>query len=305
LFDIWPAQPRFNQETTMTTLPQRILLATDLSARCDRALARAALLARAWSSELTVAHVVHAAEVAQHDRLSCGAPSWRRPESWAQTLERSLRADLAAEGVAATPRVVLGSAADAVLQAATDGGAGLVVLGIARDARMDRIQLGSTVDTLVRRSRVPVLNVRCRARDAYRHVVVATDFSDPAMRALQLAAQWFEGSRLTLFHAYTPPGSALTSGAAPNEWWRTAVTQQCTSHLAAAALPAPVEAALHRVLEQGTPETLLSDYVASADVDLVVLGSHGRSGLARALLGSTAENLLHALDCDTLVVRGA
>lgn len=69
---------------------------------------------------------------------------------------------------------------------------------------MDRIQLGSTVDTLVRRSRVPVLNV---ARDAYRHVVVATDFSNPAMDALRLAARWFDDSRMTLFHAYTPrPG---------------------------------------------------------------------------------------------------
>lgn len=62
---------------------------------------------------------------------------------------------------------------------------------------------------------------------------------------------------------------------------------------------------MQRVLGQGTPEILLADYVASDDVDLVVLGSHGRSGLARALLGSTAENLLHALDCDTLVVREA
>jgi nucleotide-binding universal stress UspA family protein len=44
--------------------------------------------------------------------------------------------------------------------------------------------------------------------------------------------------------------------------------------------------------------------LASAEVALVVLGSQGRSGLARALLGSTAENLLHTLDCDTLVVRG-
>ncbi len=290
---------------TEPTLPQRIFMASDLSARSDRALARAALLARAWQSQLTVAHVVHAADVAAHDRLTSGAPSWRRPESWAQTLERALRADLAGECIAATSTVVIGSPTEAVLQAATDDGAGLVVLGIAKDARMDRIQLGSTVDTLVRRSRVPVLNVRRRARDAYRHVVVATDFSDPAMHALRLAAHWFEGSRMTLFHAYTPPGSALTTGPAANESWRTAVTQQCASHLAAAALPAPAEAALQRVLEQGTPETLLSDYVASADVDLVVLGSQGRSGLARALLGSTAENLLHALDCDTLVVRGA
>nr|HPM66487.1 universal stress protein [Piscinibacter sp.] len=67
----------------------------------------------------------------------------------------------------------------------------------------------------------------------------------------------------------------------------------------------PIEAALDRVLEFGAPETLLPDFVTSAHVDLVVLGSQGRSGLARALLGSTAENLLHTLDCDTLVVRGA
>jgi len=83
---------------TEATRPQRIFMASDLSARCDRALARAALLARAWHSELTVAHVVHAAEVAAHDRLSNGAPSWRRPESWSQTLERAPRADLATEG---------------------------------------------------------------------------------------------------------------------------------------------------------------------------------------------------------------
>jgi nucleotide-binding universal stress UspA family protein len=279
-------------------------MASDLSARCDRALARAALLARAWHSDLTVAHVVHAAEVAAHDRLSSGAPSWRRPESWSQTLERALRADLAAEGIAATSRIVIGSTADAVLQGAADDSAGLVVLGIAKDARMDRIQLGSTADTLVRRSRVPVLNVRRRARGAYRHVVVATDFFAPAMQALRLAAHWFEGARLTLFHAYIPPESALTSEPVANDSWRAAVTQECTSHLAESVLPASVEAALHRVLERGTPETLLPDYVASADVDVVVLGSQGRSGLARVLLGSTAENLLHTLDCDTLVVRG-
>jgi nucleotide-binding universal stress UspA family protein len=289
---------------TESPVPPRILLATDLSARCDRALARAALLARAWQSELTVAHVVHAAEVARHDRLTSAAPSWRRPESWALTLERMLRADLAAEGIAATPKVVLGPMPDAVLEAAAEVDAGLVVLGIAKDARMDRIQLGSTVDALVRRSRVPVLNVRNRARGAYRHVVVATDFSEPAMHALRLAAHWFVDARLTLFHAYIPPGASLTDSSAASESWRDAVAQQCASHVCAATLPAPIEASLKPVLEHGAPETLLSDYVASAEVDLVVLGSQGRSGLARALLGSTAENLLHTLDCDTLVVRG-
>lgn len=287
-----------------TTPPRRLFLANDLSARCDRALARAAQLAQAWHGELTVVHVVHAADVAAGDRLASGAPSSRQPEPWPQTLERTLRADLAAEGIAATSRVVIGSTTDAVLQGAAED-ADLVVLGIAKDARMDRIQLGSTVDILVRRSRVPVLNVRNRVRGAYRHVVVATDFTEPAMRALRLAAHWFTGARLTLFHAYIPPGSSLTSGTRPSHSWRAAVAQQCASRVTEADLPTPIEAALDRVLESGAPETRLPDSVTSADVDLVVLGSHGRSGMARALLGSTAENLLHTLDCDTLVVRTA
>lgn len=290
---------------TEPTPPNRILVATDLSARCDRAVARAAQLALAWHSALVVAHVVHAAEVARRDQLAGSAPSWRRPESWAQTLQRTLGADLDAEGIAATARVVIGApAAAAVQQALADEGAGLVVLGVAKDARMDRIQLGSTVDTLVRHSRVPVLNVRGRARAAYRHVVVATDFSAPALQALRLAARWFPGARLSLFHAYVPPGTMLGNGAAADDAWRAAATQECTAHLAEAALPAPVLASLQRVIERGQPEVLLPDYVASTGADLVVLGSQGRSGLARALLGSTAENLLHVLDCDTLVVRG-
>lgn len=290
---------------TLTTRPRRIFMASDLSARCDRALARAASLARAWDSELTVVHLAHAAEVAAHDRLSSSAPSWRRPESWSQTLEQVLRADLAAEGIAAASRVVIGSTAEAVLHAAAADHADLVVLGIAKDARMDRIQLGSIADAFVRQSRVPVLNVRRRVRGSYRHVAVATDFSPPALQALRLAADWFEGARLTLFHAYYAPGSAAAGGPAASESWRAAAARQCTLHLAEAALPAEVEGALHRVLEQGPPEALLSDYVANAEVDLVVMGSQGRSGLARALIGSTAENLLHTLDCDTLVVRGS
>jgi nucleotide-binding universal stress UspA family protein len=84
-----------------------------------------------------------------------------------------------------------------------------------------------------------------------------------------------------------------------------AVTQQCNSHRAAAARPTPIETALHRMLEHGRRESLRSADQASAAVDRVVLGSQGRSGLARSRPGSRAERLLHALDCHMLVVRGA
>ncbi|MCK7502465.1 MAG: universal stress protein [Comamonadaceae bacterium] len=280
-------------------------MATDLSARCDRALARAARLARAWNGELIVVHVMTPAEIAQGDRIAGGVPSWRRSESCIQARERALCADVGAEGVTATCRVLVGTPAESVQQAVAELDAGLVVLGISKDEPMERIQFGSTVDGLVRRSRVPVLNVRGRARGAYRHVVVATDFSEPARHALRLATRWFGDARLTLFHAYLPPGSTLAPGAAVNEGWRATAAKQCEAHLADAALADADRARLETVLEQGQPESLLADYVAGTGADLVVLGSQGRSGVARALLGGTAENLLHRLDCDTLVVRRA
>ena len=267
------------------------------------ALDRAWQLTRTWNGELDVVHAVSAAEVTHRDRLLGDMPSWRRLEPWTSTLERHLRTDLAAEGISASSRVVVGSPAEAVMEASATAAASLIVLGIAKDARMDRIQLGSTVDSLVRHSRVPVLNVRSRARAPYRQVVVATDFSGPAGQALALAARWFEGARLTLFHAYLSPGSTITTGAATEDSWRAAVAQQCESHLAGLDMPASTVQTLQRLLEHGRAEELLGDYVAHADADLVVLGSQGRSGFARVLLGSTAEHLLHTLDCDTLVVR--
>jgi nucleotide-binding universal stress UspA family protein len=288
---------------TYPALPTRVFMATDLSARCDRALARAVQLSRDWHAELTVAHVVGAAEVARHDNLTQGSPSWRRPQSWTRTLEQMLSADLEAERIGAASTVIVGAPSEAVERAARDDGAELVVLGIAKDAPMDRIQLGSTVDALVRHSQVPVLNVRRRVRGPYHHVVVATDFSEPALQALRLAARWFDGARLTLFHAYPPPGAGLPTDPAADHSRRALVEQECSTHLAASQVPEATLNGMQRILEPGAPEALLADYIASAEVDLVILGSQGRSGLARAMLGSTAERLLHSLDCDTIVVR--
>ena len=60
---------------------------------------------------------------------------------------------------------------------------------------------------------------------------------------------------------------------------------------------------IDRVIEKGHPEVLLNDYVSHKEIDLVVLGTNGRSGFLKSMLGSTAENLLHLLECDTMVVR--
>ncbi len=56
------------------------------------------------------------------------------------------------------------------------------------------------------------------------------------------------------------------------------------------------------VIEVGPPRSVISDVAKRLDVDLILVGSHGRHGLQR-LLGSTSQGLLHDAPCDVLVIR--
>src|SRR3546814_19299167 len=64
---------------TEGTFPRRMALATDLSHRCDRALDRALLVARAWQAELTVIHALAPPETMTLFGSLRDLPSWRRP----------------------------------------------------------------------------------------------------------------------------------------------------------------------------------------------------------------------------------
>jgi len=66
----------------------------------------------------------------------------------------------------------------------------------------------------------------------------------------------------------------------------------------------PPEVAREIVVEEGHPVSAIRKQVAERSPDLIVLGSHGRSGVARLLLGSVAENVVREATCLTLVVKG-
>jgi len=288
---------------TDLALPHRLLMATDLSVRSDRALARAAQLANQWHAELTVVHALSPSVVAQRQRLDDTMPSWRRPQSWQSLVEHRLRADLASVHVSAHAEVVVGSSAEVVLATAQRQSSSLIVLGHAKDDLLDRIQLGSLADAVVRHSTVPVLNVRGRAHQPYQHVLVATDFSACSAQALRQAMGWFPHAQLTVFHTFIPPGARAVSHAELQGSWGEHAQAEMASFLSSNGLGPASDRAANVLIEKGVPSEVLRDYLSFSDVDLVVLGSQGRSGLSRILLGSQAEALLHAVDVDTLLIR--
>ena len=78
---------------------------------------------------------------------------------------------------------------------------------------------------------------------------------------------------------------------------------EAETHLAATARELGVEATTRVVM--GDPGTELCRLAADADVDLLVVGSHGSGFLKRVLLGSVSHHVLHHAPCPVLVVRGS
>lgn len=286
-------------DQTSTAIPKRLMLATDLSARCDRALDRAGLLAESWGAELVAVNVLDVANTPDQIIAWAGRASEREMREIAL---HELRRNTQGVKAPITLRVERGDEpADVLCNVADEVQADLVVSSVARSEVLGRFLLGSTVEQLARRLTQPLLIVRQRARQPYRRIVVATDLSAGAHAGLQAAARLFPGQPLQLYHAHDVPLAGLAGRADEAPPVSRTAQQACEALLAET--PLPPSTAVSIQCERGAVASTLPSYVRTHDVDLVVLGIQARAGLLGALLGSTALRLLQWLPSDVLLVR--
>jgi universal stress protein A len=140
-----------------------------------------------------------------------------------------------------------------------------------------------------------------------RKILVPTDFSDTAdaalLRALDLAEQF--GAQVTLVHVYRIPTFGYPDGAMIAQ---VGVAQDLHVSLTNA-LKNELEAHAARgvpmsyVLRVGSATDAINDVADELGADMIVVGTHGRVGLAHVLLGSTAEQVLRTATRPVLVVR--
>ena len=123
--------------------PRRILLATDLSARCDRALDRAAALANGWQAELIALHALEEADELYTSSQGHRLASWRRPPDAARIAEEQLRNDMTAVPASVSVIVKEGKPVDVILRAAKTRGCDLIVTpGLSVDSHGTRLGQG-------------------------------------------------------------------------------------------------------------------------------------------------------------------
>jgi universal stress protein A len=143
-----------------------------------------------------------------------------------------------------------------------------------------------------------------------RKVMVASDFSSASRGAFARAVELAKANRATLLvtHAVTLPPPTLGGEYIPPQTWdrieaatRAAAKKQ-TGALVAKARRAGVRAA--GLIMAGSPHEVIVRAARSKRVDVLVLGTHGRTGLPRFFLGSVAARVLATAPCPVLTVRG-
>lgn len=142
-----------------------------------------------------------------------------------------------------------------------------------------------------------------------RHILVPVDFSENTPAILDWAAHLAgeHGSKVTLLHAYHLPVEfqQLEGAYLPPDFWQSVRTEAENSLRRFAADLEQRKIRVETAVCEGYAATVIVEEAATRGADLIVIGTHGRSGFKHLLLGSIAERVVQKAPCPVLTVKAA
>lgn len=292
---------------------EKILVPVDLSEPSRSAFGHALLFAGAFGSSVELVHVVELVEPTH-------APFWSRELELANELHsravRSAESSLQQllplvappPGASVTSRVLSGSLPGTLVDHAAASGAGLIVVSPHGRTGFARWLLGSVSERLLRAATCPVLVARggsASGKPALSRILVAVDLSEPSRRALSLAASIAAkfGAELHVLYVWAAPfyGEGAEHYSGLFERVREQARAELDEFVASSGAATSID--VGRTIVSGTPSAEILEWAGHTKPDLLVLGTHGRGGIKRLMLGSVAEATARYSECPTLVVN--
>ena len=292
----------------------RILVATDFSHAAGRAYAYALKLAWALGAEVDIVYVVRGLP-ALASKPATTSRSYVDHEKNRALAELGKMLRHAAEfGVKAQHRLLVGVPDASILEWVGDRGAGLIAMGTHGRTGWDRLQFGSTAESIVRQAPCPVLTVHAAVagdlpmsvalrRLKLAHILVATDFAPDAQAALRFSASLAASVRCSvrLVHAYgeasVPIPAQRDRSATPVRHRSTLKLEKALAHLRESGLSADA------VYRPGFAPDVILKAAQECSADLIVMGTRRSSALRRLVLGSVANAVIRRAGCPVLTVK--
>jgi nucleotide-binding universal stress UspA family protein len=139
-------------------------------------------------------------------------------------------------------------------------------------------------------------------------VLVPVDGSEQSDRACEFVFEEFSEATLVLLHVINPVEAGYSAQAsippsASEEWYEQQKEQASEQFDEIDARAAEYDIEVERAVEVGKTTRVIVDFAEQEDIDHVVIGSHGREGVSRILLGSVAETIVRRSPVPVTVVR--
>jgi len=289
----------------------RILYATDFSSISEPAWDSAKQFARLFGAEVVLLHVV--------PPLPVLPTKGNLPELYDELIQSARReaeagfdrllASVAGSGINVRIHLEDGPPAQRILEVAAKEAADLLIVGTHGRTGLSRAIFGSVADRLVRQAPCPVLTVQPTLREVprreIRRLCYATDFSPTARAAWPwvVAIARPSGAQVDLVHVtFQPvPDRHLSAEALArmthmlHEQGRT----EAERFLAGSELP---REQIRLCLTHGDPGEQIVHRVQEQADDLIIMGTHGWSGVVRWMLGSVAHHVIQAAPCPVLTI---
>jgi nucleotide-binding universal stress UspA family protein len=300
---------------------KNILVATDFSASADAAAKLAVWVTGQSQGSLVLAHVLSDLRRAMHHSSAKARLDLLYGEG--DVFEREIRQNSDAhlkrniESLGHTERIsyetLLGEPFVEIIHAVQQEAYDLVMTGTRGLSPWKRFLVGSTAKRLIRKCPCSVWIVKPEHAMPPRVVMAATDLSDVSRRAVEEARWIAEKARAVLYVLHVidandvPPDLLIR---APEGKGRPSLRRQIRTEAKGRfeefvkSLPAG-DVPIHTQLSWGTPWREISRLARKLKVDLIALGTVGRSGIQGVLLGNTAEQVLTTCDASILTVKPA
>ena len=289
---------------------ETILVPTDGSEGAETASRHAARLAAAFGSRLRILSVVD--ERAFSDELVAAGTAVEDRRATAE--QRAAEATAAIETLAESASIPCLTAVEegvpdeTIVSYADDHDVDLIAMGTHGRTGLSHTLLGSVAERVVRTSDVPVLTTRSAPGDgAYDRILIPTDGSEAASAAIEHGLAIAERFDATV-HALSVVDLDALAGAAETGAGLPAVIETLEEDCERA-VDAVAERCSDRGLDavtaivEGSPSRAIDEYVEREGIDLIAMGTHGRTGIERYLIGSVTERIVRTSDVPVLTVR--
>jgi nucleotide-binding universal stress UspA family protein len=296
-----------------------ILVPTDFSHYANFAMKYALSIAKTYGGTIHLSHVLDSSLVSGVR----GHGMWLEQADAANLLESMrehassrlaiLAEQAAADGVTSEQHIVVGNAPQEILRLALETQCTLIIIATHGRSGFDHVVFGSAAEKVVRQSPVPVLAIKHPQREfvadddlsiRIQHVLFPTDFSEFSDKALPFAVSLCKefSAKLSLLHATEIP--MVLPEFMPDSVMSVGPEMERTASDTLESKTRDIEGIeVEGVPVTGVPHTEICRYAEEKDIDLIVMPTHGRSGLGHILFGSVAEKVVRLARCPVLTIR--